>query len=122
MEEKSKNNVVEDDQALIDLYVIIRQDAGFAVDQAADGEEAYELLKKGGYDLVLLDIVLPKLAGIHLLENLHQSPPSLPNKKIVVLSNLGHDEIIGNAISLGASGYLIKSDYTPEESGSRVKE
>ncbi|OGC92233.1 hypothetical protein A3D85_00195 [Candidatus Amesbacteria bacterium RIFCSPHIGHO2_02_FULL_47_9] len=122
MEDKTKILVVEDDQALRDLYVIILQDAGFAVDQAADGEEAYELLKKGGYDLVLLDIVLPKLDGIHLLENLHQSPPSLPNKKIVVLSNLGHDEIIGNAISLGASGYLIKSDYTPDQIVTRVRE
>ena len=90
MEDKTKILVVEDDQALRDLYVIILQDAGFAVDQAADGEEAYELLKKGGYDLVLLDIVLPKLDGIHLMENLHQSTPSLPNKKIVILYNLGH--------------------------------
>ena len=79
-------------------------------------------MQKGGYDLVLLDIVLPKMDGIHILETLKSSPPAVPNRHVVILSNLGHDDIIGNAISLGASGYLIKSDYTPDQIVDRVKE
>ena len=114
--------VVEDDQALRDLYVLILKDAGFVVDEAADGEAALAAMQKGGYDLVLLDIVLPKLDGIKILEHLKTSPPDALNKKIVVLSNLGHDEIISNAMALGSVGYLIKSDYTPDQIVLRVRE
>lgn len=114
--------VVEDDQALRDLYALILRDAGFKVDEAVDGETALAAMQKGGFDLVLLDIVLPKLDGIKILEKLKETPPDTPNKKIVVLSNLGHDEIIGNAMALGAVGYLIKSDYTPDQIVLRVQE
>ncbi|TSC87697.1 MAG: two-component system, chemotaxis family, response regulator CheY [Microgenomates group bacterium Gr01-1014_16] len=114
--------VVEDDRALRDLYVLILRDAGFTVDEAPDGEAALAFLQKGGYDLVLLDIVLPKMDGIKILESLKQNIPDYANKKIVVLSNLGHDEIIGNAVALGAAGYLIKSDYTPDQIVLRVRE
>ena len=114
--------VVEDDPALRDLYVLILKDAGYEVDQAEDGEVALASIQKGGYDLVLLDIVLPKLDGVHILSQLKTNPPVLPNKKIVVLSNLGHDEIVGTAMTLGANGYLIKSDYTPDQILDRVKE
>ncbi len=114
--------VVEDDQSLRDLYVLILKDAGFVVDSASDGELGLAAMLKGGYDLVLLDIVLPKLDGIKILETLKSSPSDTPNKHIVVLSNLGHDDIISNAITLGASGYLIKSDYTPDQIVDRAKE
>lgn len=122
MADASRILVVEDDQALRDLYVLILKDAGFAVDEAPEGESALAAMQKGGYDLVLLDIVLPKMDGIKILEHLKQTPSDTPNKKIVVLSNLGHDEIIGNAMALGAVGYLIKSDYTPDQIVLRVQE
>lgn len=122
MADAAKVLVVEDDQALRDLYALILRDAGFKVDEAADGEAALATMQKGGFDLVLLDIVLPKLDGIKILEKLKETPPDTPNKKIVVLSNLGHDEIIGNAMALGAVGYLIKSDYTPDQIVLRVQE
>lgn len=114
--------VVEDDQALRDLYVLILKDAGFTVDEAADGEAALAAMQKGGYDLVLLDIVLPRMDGIKILEHLKVNPPDTPNKKIVVLSNLGQDETIGNAMALGSVGYLIKSDYTPDQIVLRIQE
>jgi len=122
MADNSRILVVEDDQALRDLYVLILKDAGFAVDEAPDGESALAAMQKGGYDLVLLDIVLPKMDGIRILEHLKATPSDSPNKKIVVLSNLGHDEIISNAMTLGAVGYLIKSDYTPDQIVLRVQE
>ncbi len=106
--------VVEDDTALRDLYVQILTDSGFTVESAVDGQEAFDKMKKGGYDLVLLDIILPKVDGLTVLEKLSaEAPPEKPNYHIVVLSNLGQDEAISKAMSLGAQGYLIKSDYTP---------
>lgn len=106
--------IVEDDTALRDLYVQILSDSNFQVESAADGQEAFEAMKKGGYDLVLLDIILPKVDGLTILEKLaNEAPPEKPNFHIVVLSNLGQDEAISKAMGLGAQGYLIKSDYTP---------
>lgn len=114
--------VVEDDQALRDLYILILKDAGFEVDSAEDGQLGLDAILRGGYDLVLLDIVLPKIDGIHILETLKTTVPAIPNGNIVVLSNLGHDDIVGRAIELGASGYLIKSDHTPDQIVSAVKD
>jgi CheY-like chemotaxis protein len=97
------------------LYLDILKGEGYQVTDAADGEKAYEEITKGGYDLVLLDIMLPKMDGLTILKKIKDAPSSNPNKGIVMLTNLGHDSAISQAISLGARGYMIKSDYTPEE-------
>jgi len=114
--------VVEDDQFLRDLYVEILTSAGYQVEQAPDGESGYNLIKKGGYDLVLLDIMLPKLDGISILRKIQQeTPPETPNQIVVVLSNLGQESVIAEAVNLGARGYMIKSDLTPEQALNEVK-
>lgn len=114
--------VVEDDQFLRELYVDIISSAGFNVEQAADGEIGLNMMKKGGYDLVLLDIMLPKIDGISILRKLSQeTPPEVPNQIVVILSNLGQESVIAEAISLGARGYMIKSDLTPEQTLNEVK-
>lgn len=107
--------VVEDELYLRELYVEILKDEGFDVSDAADGQKAYEDISKGGFDLVLLDIMLPKMDGLTILKMIRENPPVNPNKAVVMLTNLGHDSSISEAISLGARGYMIKSDYTPEE-------
>ncbi len=114
--------VIEDDFYLLDLYVDILTGEGYQVDKAADGEVGLAALQKGGFDLVLLDIMLPKIDGLAILEKLSHEPPQNPNKAIVVLSNLGHDSAIAQAVSLGARGYMIKSEYTPDQVISKVKE
>lgn len=115
--------VVEDDQFIRDLYIDILESEGFEVDHAVDGEEGYAKMHAGGYDLVLLDIMLPKMDGIKILDKLkNESPPVKPNKAVIVLSNLGQETIIANAISFGARGYFIKSDHTPDQIISKVKE
>lgn len=114
--------VVEDDQFLRDLYVDILQSAGYQVTQAPDGEAGYMMMKKGGFDLVLLDIMLPKIDGISILRKLAQeTPPETPNQIVVILSNLGQESIIAEAVNLGARGYMIKSDLTPEQALNEVK-
>lgn len=115
--------VVEDDQYIRELYIDILLDEGYDVEHAVDGEEGYQKMHAGGYDLVLLDIMLPKMDGIKILEKLkNETPPVTPNGAIMVLSNLGQETIIANAVSLGARGYLIKSDHTPDQVILKVKE
>jgi two-component system, cell cycle response regulator len=115
--------VIEDDQFIRELYIDILLDEGYNVEHAVDGEEGYQKMHAGGYDLVLLDIMLPKMDGIKILDKLkNETPPVIPNAAVLVLSNLGQETIIGNAISLGARGYLIKSDHTPDQVIQKVKE
>lgn len=112
---KKRILVVEDEKSLRDLYVQLLVGEGYDVDQANDGEEALTSMQQGGYDLVLLDIVLPKMDGVAILKKLREAKPTKSNRAIVVLSNLGQDDVIATSISLGARGYMIKSDYTPDQ-------
>lgn len=114
--------VVEDEQVLRDLYVQILRDAGYLVEQAEDGELALAALVRGGYDAVLLDIILPKLDGLKILEKLaRETPPQKPNRVVIILSNLGQEDVIAKSISLGAQGYMIKSDFTPDQVVKQIK-
>lgn len=115
--------VVEDDEYLRELYIDILEEEGYAVDHAADGEEGYQKMYAGGYDLVLLDIMLPKIDGLKILEKLQkETQPMQPNKVIIVLSNIGQETAVDKAKSFGARGYMIKSDYTPDQVIAKIKE
>lgn len=105
--------VVEDDEFLREIYLEILRDANYSVDSAIDGEEAHTKIKAGGYDLVLLDILLPKMDGLEVMEKIKVDPEAKPNKALVFLTNLDNDEQIKEALRLG-DGYLIKSQLTPE--------
>ncbi len=119
---KKRILVVEDERYLRELYIEILQAEGYDVDNAADGEEGYQALYNGGYDLVLLDIILPKMDGLKILQKLaKETPPKRPNACIIVLSNLGQDTFIAEGVALGARGYMIKSDYTPDQIISEVR-
>ncbi len=110
--------VVEDDLFLRELYTDILTAEGYKLDAAQDGEEALAKIKVGGYDLVLLDIIMPKMDGLEVMRQVQNSPPQNPNKCVVFLTNLDKDEEIKTALKLG-NGYLIKSQITP---GSLVEE
>jgi len=110
--------VVEDDLFLRELYTDVLSAEGFKVEGAVDGEDALKKMKIGGYNLVLLDIIMPKMDGLTVMKQLQNSPPLAPNKCIVFLTNLDKNEEIKTALQLG-NGYLIKSQITP---GSLVEE
>lgn len=113
--------IVEDELFLRELYVQILKDAGYDIDQAADGDEGLKKMSAGGYDLVLLDIVLPKMDGIQILRELQKKPPQKPNKTIVMMTNIDKEATIAEGVSLGIRGHLIKSDYTPDQLLAEVK-
>ena len=113
--------VVEDDQFLRELYNQLLTEEGYEVDLAADGEEGLSKISKGGYDLVLLDIMLPKMDGLEILRRYKKQPSEKPNGSVVLLTNLGQDSIIKEGFNLGASGYLIKSSMNPDQVLSEVR-
>ena len=114
--------VVEDEPELNALYKQILSDEGYHVDTAEDGQVALTKILQGGYDLVLLDIMLPHIDGLEILERLRTGPPSQqPNHAIVLLTNLAQDDAVKKGMGLGARGYMIKSNYTPGEFVMEIK-
>src|SRR4030066_653046 len=104
--------LVEDDPFLIDIYTTKLKDSGFLVEVASDGEQAMAKVKEKKADLVILDIVLPKVDGWEILKKI-KSESKLEDLKIIILSNLGQKEEVEKGMNLGVSKYLIKAHYTP---------
>lgn len=117
--------LVEDDLFLIDIYSTKLKMAGFSVDVATDGETAIKKLNEETPDLLVLDIVLPKVDGWEILEKIQSQKSEikkLEELKIIVLSNLGQKEEVEKGLKLGATKYLIKAHYTPSDVVEEIKE
>lgn len=113
--------VVEDDQFLREFYQELLQAEGYNVDSAPDGEIALSKIQGNEYNLILLDIMLPKKDGVQILRDLKIKPAKSSNVTIVVLTNLGQDLVIKQCFDLGADGYLIKSALDPGQVLTEVK-
>lgn len=113
--------VVDDDQYIRELYEEVLKDEGYTVETANDGEEGLALLEKGGYDLILLDVMMPKKDGLAVLDSLSQHPPVTKNGPILLVTNLGHDPIIEEGIKKGATSYLVKDSMNPDQFLQNVK-
>src|SRR3990167_2479555 len=112
--------VVEDEQYLRDLYTDILAEEGYSVESAEDGNQGLEKIKKGGWDLVLLDIILPGIDGIEIMKQVKRYPPANPIKKVIFITNLDKDKEMGQAQALG-DGYIIKSQITPDVLIGKIK-
>jgi two-component system alkaline phosphatase synthesis response regulator PhoP len=115
MTDQKKILVVEDELSLLNLYQRILEADGYIVDTAVDGKVGFEKMQSGTYNLVLLDIMLPEMDGIQILEKVRQSGHTQNSNSVVLLTNLGQDSLVAKGLSLGIRGYLIKSDYTPDQ-------
>ena len=104
--------IVEDDKPLQEIYADTLKAEGYEIDTADDGEVALQKMQQGGWDLVLLDIILPKINGLDIMSQLKSQPPQNPNRYVVFLTNLDKSEEIDRGLKL-ANGYLIKSQITP---------
>lgn len=113
--------IVEDDQFLREFYQELFSDEGYSVESVGDGEAGLAKMQKGGYDVVMLDIMMPKIDGLEVLRELKTRRPEQENKAIVMLTNLGQDAIIKTAFELGAKGYLVKSAMNPDQVLTEIK-
>jgi two-component system sensor histidine kinase and response regulator WspE len=104
--------IVEDDHDLRELYAEILRDEGYEVDESADGESGLEHIESEHYDLILLDIMLPKKDGLELLKQV-RSTERQNTSKIVLLTNLDRESVIKEGFQEGADGYIIKSEVDP---------
>ena len=100
--------IVEDDDVLLRTLYLVFHKSGFTIATAVDGDTALKMAQRLKPDMVLLDLLLPKMNGFDFLKNL-KANPELKKIPVVVLSNLG-EENIQKAKELGAIDYFIKSD------------
>ena len=112
--------VVEDDKFLRDMLVNKLEGAGFQVNAATCGEDAFKMLKRHIPDAITLDLLMPDADGFQVIEKL-KSNPRTSDIPILVLSNLMGKGDIDRAMSLGAADYMVKANSTPNEIVSRVK-
>lgn len=112
--------LVEDETDIRQVYAEVLRDAAFIVVEAKDGEEALALAKSNNWDILLLDIMLPKKDGLEVLKQI-RATESFSKRPIVLLTNLGREAIIKEGFELGANGYLIKSEMTPDQVVAEVK-
>lgn len=114
--------LIDDDQDILDVYQEFLTAEGFSVEVARDGEEGLAKLHQGGYDLILLDIMMPKVDGLGVLRGLKANPNQgdVYNGPIVVLSALDQPKIIEEAMNLGAKGYIVKTNMTPDKTLEKI--
>ena len=113
--------LIEDDPFLIDIYTTKLKDSGFSIEVATDGKEGLKKIREKKFDLLVLDIVLPKIDGWEILEKIKNENLKFKNLKIIVLSNLGQKEEVEKGLRLGAEKYLIKAHYAPSEVVEEIK-
>lgn len=122
MEKKSTAHVllVEDDEFLSGIYQKKFEMEGFKISTADNGEKGLAEAKKKKPDIILLDILLPKLDGFAVLEQL-KADSVMKNIPVVLLTNLGQKDDVQKGLDAGAVDYLIKAHFKPSEIVEKVR-
>lgn len=120
MADRKRVLIVEDEPLLGNLLKQRFESEGVEALLARDGEEAIGILRSTRPDLVLLDIILPKISGFELLEMM-QADPQIEKAPVIITSNLGQDTDVARGQSLGAIEYFVKAKVSIEELVDHVK-
>ena len=112
--------LIEDDELIQHMYQQVLGMRGHQVTTAQNGEHGLELAHTQPFDLILLDIVMPKLNGIDMLKQL-RATPAIAKSPVMILTNVMNAGDAATAREAGVLRYVIKSDYTPNEVASMVE-
>lgn len=113
--------IVEDDEAILKSLVFQFKKNDFSVVAAKDGEEGLRLAKLEQPDVILLDIMMPKMDGMAMLKELRQTDEYGQQVPIILLTNLSDTDKVAEAVNLGVYDYLVKSDWNLEDVVKTVK-
>ncbi|MCX6791262.1 MAG: response regulator [Candidatus Gribaldobacteria bacterium] len=113
--------IIEDDKFLRELMSKKLSSEGFETIEAVDGESGIKKMKEEKPDMALLDLILPGIDGFEVLAKVKEDPAtaSIP---VVILSNLGQREDVEKGLKLGATDYLVKAHFTPNEIIKKVRD
>ncbi len=117
---KSKILIIEDDAFLAGMYVTKLSMEKFETQLAVDGKAGLDQAQKFQPDLILLDILLPKLNGFDVLKQL-KADAATKDIPVILLTNLGQKSDVVEGLNLGAVDYLIKAHFMPSEVVDKIK-
>jgi len=112
--------IIEDEEIMIHLLSKKISEEGYDVSVAVNGEEGLAQMRKVKPDLILLDIVMPKMGGIETMEEM-QKDENLKNIPVIIISNSGQPVEIDKAKQLGAKDWLVKTEFDPKEVIEKIK-
>ncbi len=113
---RKKILVVDDEPDARELFgELLSTNSNYEVITAEDGVDALEKCSQTKFDLVLLDIVMPKMDGVDALTEIKKQPDKYGTPTVIMLTNIGGDIAVEKALSLGAVGFKLKIDTEPEE-------
>lgn len=112
--------LVEDEKIMSDLLTKKLTQAGYDVKVRDDGNAGLEEMRKENYDLILLDIIMPRKGGLEVLEEM-KSDDYLKNVPVIIISNSGQPVELSRAKELGANDFLVKTEFDPQEILEKVK-
>jgi DNA-binding response OmpR family regulator len=112
--------MVEDDEALASVYLTRLEAEGFEVRRVNNGEDALATAEEYRPDLVLLDVMMPKVNGFDVLDILRNTPETA-NMKIIILTALSQESDKARAEALGADDYLVKSQVVITDVVNRIR-
>ncbi|HBG81213.1 TPA: response regulator [candidate division CPR2 bacterium] len=120
-ENPQKILIVEDDLQLVDMYKKKFDLEGFVTEMAGDGEKALEKIQEFKPDIILLDIMMPKIDGLEVLKQI-RADKETKDTLVIMLTNLSSESVAAQIHKLGATDYIVKADFTPLEVANRVKQ
>lgn len=112
--------IIEDDQAISQMYRFKFEAEGFDVQTAENGKLGLELIQKMKPDIILLDLMMPEMTGDEVLVKLRESSWG-KHIKVIILTNMGEQEIPDNVKKMGVSGIILKANMTPRQVADLVK-
>jgi DNA-binding response OmpR family regulator len=121
MGEPARVLLAEDDRFLRKAAETALKRQGFTVLPAVDGEEALRMARADTPDIVLLDLIMPKLQGFEVLRAL-KADPATAKIPVIILSNLGQESDVKQAMEAGAVGYFVKANLSLQDLVKRVGE
>jgi len=116
----TKVAIIEDDQTISQMYRFKFEAEGFTVETAENGKLGLELAQAMKPDIILLDLMMPEMTGDAMLAELRKKPWG-KNVKVIILTNMGEQEIPAELKSLGVSAVILKADMTPRQVAELVK-
>jgi len=121
MKNPKKILIVDDEEIVVNVLTPKLEAEGFLVDAVEDGEQALQKIQEDKPDLILLDIIMPKLDGISVLKELKQNEET-KNIPIIILTNLYDDQKMTEVLQAGNTDYLVKVEHPVSEVIKKVKE
>jgi len=116
----SKIAIIEDDQAISQMYRIKFETEGFTVETAGNGKLGLDLIKSMQPDIILLDLMMPEMNGEEMLQLLRKTDWG-KDIKVIILTNTGEQEAPPSIKDLGVSAFILKADMTPRQVAELVK-